>query len=207
MAKNDNAKTLQAYNQKVQAYVDDLPAEPIAEHKDFMKLALKGLDHSANILELGSGTGRDAKWIQSLGYKVLCTDAAESFLELLASEGLDSKLLDVLKDDFGGPYDLIYASALLVHFDDAETELIIRKAHAALKPNGRFAIRTKEGQRDGWTTEKMDLPRYMRYWDKATLESNLEKAGFRITSSYSTGGSKDHRGVPWMYIVAEKTKS
>src|SRR5438105_11353676 len=98
---NDNSKTLQAYDQNLQAYIDDQPKGPSHEHQEFILRALNGLPTSARILELGSGTGRDALWIQDQGYKVLCSDASNAFIKYLHQQHLNSKFLDVLKDDFG----------------------------------------------------------------------------------------------------------
>lgn len=195
---NDNSKTLQAYNDHLQAYIDDQPKNPSPQLQKYIRAILELTPKPTRILELGSGTGRDAHC------KVDCTDASNAFVDYMRALGLHAKLLDVLKDDYPKGYDLVYASALLVHFDDAETTQILAKCHSALNDRGVLAIRTKEGNKAEWTTEKMGAPRFMRYWVQADLEHTIKQAGFRILSSYSTSGSIDYRGVPWIYVIAQK---
>ena len=201
---NDNPKTVQAYNDHLQAYIDDQPKDPSLQLQEYIRKILQLSSKPSRILELGSGPGRDAQWIENQGFKVDCTDASKAFVDYMQNHGLRAKLLDVLRDDYPNGYDLIYASALLVHFDDAETVQILVKCHSALNDNGILAIRTKEGNKAEWTTEKMGAPRFMRYWVKSDLENTIKQAGFRILSSYSTSGSIDYRGVPWIYVIAQK---
>jgi len=43
----------------------------------------------ASILEIGSGTGRDALELERRGYRVRRTDAALSFVEMMRADGFE----------------------------------------------------------------------------------------------------------------------
>ena len=56
------------------------------------------------ILEIGSGPGWDADWLDHAGLKVRRTDAAAAFVALQKARGVKAEVLDVVKDELGGPY-------------------------------------------------------------------------------------------------------
>jgi hypothetical protein len=201
---SDNAKTLETYNKNVPAYVDDQPAEVSEQLQAFITSALSGLPKSAKILELGSGPGRDAEFIQSLGYHVETTDAAEPFIDYMLSRALNARKIDVLKDSYGGPYDLIYASALLLHFTDQEVSHILGQMSAALSAGGRIAIRTKGGDTAKRTDEKLGGPRYMHYFEQDHLNNMITRSGFSITKAYIESAGHDNKGIPWLHVLAQK---
>jgi SAM-dependent methyltransferase len=47
---------------------------------------------------------------------------------------------DAFKVDFGGGFDVALVSNFLHHFDTATCVALLRKVHAALKPEGRIAV-------------------------------------------------------------------
>jgi len=67
------------------------------------------------VLELGSGPGWDAMYLESRGPRVLPSDGAPAFVQMLQAAGHQTRLLDVRVDDFGGPYAAVLADAVLLH--------------------------------------------------------------------------------------------
>ena len=55
-----------------------------------------------NVLEIGSGPGRDADFLERLGVIVRRTDATKAFLDLQRARGKHGDLLNVLTDEIGG---------------------------------------------------------------------------------------------------------
>ncbi|GAA3725925.1 class I SAM-dependent methyltransferase [Streptomyces tremellae] len=47
---------------------------------------------------------------------------------------------DMFKTPLGGPYDLVMLTNVLHHFAEAEATVLLKRAHAALKPGGRIAV-------------------------------------------------------------------
>jgi 2-polyprenyl-3-methyl-5-hydroxy-6-metoxy-1,4-benzoquinol methylase len=126
------------------------------------------------ILEVGSGSGRDADYIESLGGKVRRTDATQAFLDLQAERGKQAELLNLLTDTLGGPYDAILAICVLIHIERAQTDRILRKVRKALRPGGVFLASMWEGagQTDG---------RYhMTYWSRTAFAARLTAAGLTV---------------------------
>lgn len=175
-----NRKTLAAYQKHVADYVASTPAEVRPYVRDFIDGALALIQSGGDILEIGAAFGRDGVYMESKGFHVDYTDAAEGFVELMRQKGLSAERLDVLEDNISKQYDLVYANAVLLHFTDLETQRVLCKVKGALRLGGTFAFRTKQGEGAAWTTRKFNSPRYTRYWQPAPLRDAIEKAGYEI---------------------------
>lgn len=195
---DDNDLTLKTYNENINAYINDQEKEIPKHQKQFILHALGQISKSDRILELGSGAGRDADWIESNGYTVERTDGSVAFVNYIKSRGRQARALNALKDDFDGPYDLVYASAVLFHFTRSQTSIVLRKVTSALAQNGILALRMKEGNREEWTSEKMGAPRLMVYWSREALQAEVTAAGLSVISTtYS-----EFHGNKWIMIIA-----
>src|SRR6266436_5906822 len=106
---NSNERTIQSYETHVQDYIDRSLPEVSGVVKEWLDASIAELPKNARILELGSAFGRDAAYLQNLGYDVDCTDATHAFVELLQQKDFNARELTAVTDDLGGPYDLVLA--------------------------------------------------------------------------------------------------
>lgn len=176
--KDNNQKTVQAYDycyrrQEIKE-VDDAPQS----YFDWLNKTVEGLDKSAKIFEFGSGAGYDALYLQSLGYEVACSEAAESAVGLLRGRGLAANKIDVLVDQLPADCQLILALGVVVHFNPAQLQLACDKVFAALTPAGRFALSTVDGQAQEWYRDKYDQTRYLSHLPQKSVEAVLKQSGF-----------------------------
>ena len=117
---NDNSLTLQSYQDKTQEYVEGTP--PIDDAiRTWLNTSLELIPKDGKILEVGSGFGRGAEYVREQGFDIECSDAVPNFVELLQSKGFNTRLLDLLKDQLGGSYDMVFADAVLLHFTPEES--------------------------------------------------------------------------------------
>lgn len=149
------------------------------------------------ILELGSGPGVDAACLESCGVSVIRTDATQAFVDLLRADGVQAEQLNAVTDDLGGPYDAIYAGAMLLHLDKAQFEAVARKALRAARV---LAFTVKEGKGEAWTNERLDVPRFFKYWRAETLSSALSAAGWQVDFVRQVAGARDD----WLYVMAHR---
>ena len=197
-----NAETLATYNAKVQTYIDTSPQQVDGQLKVWIDGNLEALDKDAKILEIGSGTGKDAKYITSKGYTMQLTDASQGFIEHLQKEGFEAQMLNAIKDDLGADYDMIFADAVFLHFTESELRTVLDKVYKALKPNGRLACTLKAGEGEESTTRKMDGPRYFHFWREDKIMNLLKEVGF---TDISISSDQDFRGgdrPDWLHITA-----
>lgn len=175
-----NVLTLRSYEAAVQEYISGTAAEVSGSFKSWIDQILTLLSSNAQIIEIGSGFGRDASYIESFGFKVERTDATESFVTFLREQRNSARKFNILTDAFCAQYDLVFANAVFLHFTPEELELALIKIHGALKNNGILAFSVKKGKGAEWTTAKLGKPRYFCYWESNKMLAQLKRAGFEI---------------------------
>lgn len=175
-----NEVTLQTYQQCARAYLQNTTPEVTGSKKAWLDRALELTDKKTTILEIGSGFGRDALYMQQQGYQVACTDAVPAFLDMLQEQGLRPYKLNALTDPFGGPFGMLYANFVFLHFTRAELKAVLSKAYKSLQSNGILAFSVKPGDGEGWEQEKLGGMRYFCYWRSDELKALLEQALFQV---------------------------
>jgi SAM-dependent methyltransferase len=146
--------------------------------REWLDRAVAGLPRDARILELGSGFGRDAAYLNGLGYRVRCTDATPAFVAELRARGIDARPLNAITDELPGGLDVLLANSVLLHFTREQFGDVAAKARRALRPGGRFAFTVRLGEGQEWSNGKMDAPRFFCYWQQERLRDVLSAAGF-----------------------------
>lgn len=156
----------------------------------------------AHVLELGSGPGRDADALEAAGVRVDRTDGTVAFVERLRGAGHDARLLDVRHDGWGGPYDAVFANAVLLHVDRAATGAVLDRARRAVRPGGVLAATVKHGDGDGWSDRKLDDPRWFTYWTVDALTEAVATAGWGdVLVRDTTRPGADER---WLTVTARR---
>jgi SAM-dependent methyltransferase len=167
-------RTLQSYEASARDYDAIVADHPPPEIEDALRRMVACMPTGGSVLEVGSGTGRDADFVESLGVIVRRTDATQAFLDLQAERGKQGALLNVVTDPLGGPYDAILAMAVLIHVDRAQIAPVLRKVFDALAPGGVFlaGMRIGEGETNG------DYQTV--YWDRDRFVAQLAAAGLQL---------------------------
>ena len=150
------------------------------------------------VLELGSGPGWDACYLENRGPEVLRTDGAPAFVQMLQAAGHQAQLLDVRVDDLGGPYDAVLADAVLLHVTREQFVDVLQRARQAVASGGVLAITLKEGDGEAWTEAKLGRPRHFTYWREPAVRAALMDTGWQVLSLEHVAG----RVEPWLFVVA-----
>jgi predicted TPR repeat methyltransferase len=112
-----------------------------------------------------------------------------------------SARMDATVDDFGGPYDVVFANAVLLHLTTIQFGDVLAKAAQAVTSSGLLAFTVKEGEGAEWSMAKLDRPRYFHYWQEAPLREQLTRSGWTPLSVERVQG----RFEPWLYVIARRT--
>lgn len=195
-----NDKTIEAYEAHAEEYAKSVTSEVSGPIKQWIDDAVSGLPEGAEVLELGSAAGRDAAYMESLGLRVLRTDAAHAFVELLQNQGHTAKVLNAITDPLGGPYDMVFANGVLVHFTTEEVQAVVHKILASLKLGGVFACSWQQGQGERWQ-ERLSAPRYFRDWQPKELTDMLHEVGFAEVNI----SPADDPTAKWLHVIAKKS--
>ena len=201
MTKKPN-KTLQYYNQTAQTFVQGTIAADLGKlHRRFLKL----LPVQAHILDLGCGSGRDAKAFLDAGYQVTAIDGSEGCCKLAGDYIGQPVLCQTFEGlDFDAAFDGVWACASLLHLPYAELPGVFERIARALRPGGYLYASFKygdfEGDRNG---------RYFTDLDEERLAAVLEPvAGLEIVETFVTGDVRDGRGGEmWLNVIGAKAAS
>jgi len=188
--------TLDAYRRHALRYAQRTPTQPSPLVAELSALLPAG----GSVLELGCGTGRDADALEAAGFTVDRTDAAASFVALQHTAGHHARLLDVRDADFGGPYDAVFASAVLLHVPRTELRDVLSRARAATSPGGVMIASFKEGDGEAWSEVKLEVPRHFVFWRADDLAEAFAAAGWTDVSTRSASATGDPEG--WIIVTA-----
>lgn len=202
-----NDATIEAYSRQAELYIKNTPHTYNERHKFFLhwidsSLALMPKDGS--VLEIGSGHGRDARYIESKGFKILRTDAAQAFVQYLTDRNEPTTYLNVLRDEIPKNFNLIYADGVMPHFSPRDLPFVLKKIYDALPPGGVLSFNAKQGKGEDWINEKEVLYRYTCYWQPGELRKIIREAGFelRLFKDGVYGGDIPDR--VWIHVIALK---
>jgi len=201
-----NEKTLQTYNKRLAQYIIHTPSQYNESHIPLLKwieYSLALIPKSAVILEIGSGPGRDAHYISSCGFNVICSDASSKFVDYLNSNEQQAILFDAIKDPIPGEFEMIFANAVIQHFTDQDFGFVLEKVYDSLPPKGVFAFSAKQGEGEAWITEKLQDERYIKYWQPHELSARIEEKRYEIVYLQKDipGDLPNHI---WTLVVARK---
>ncbi len=152
--------------------------------REFSKF--KELLPEGNILEIGSGSGRDAKVLVNLGYKYTGTDISESLLKI-ARKYLPGQIFlkqSVYALSFKNKFDGFWCTATLLHIPKNRVDEALVAIRSVVKDGAIGFITLKGGE--GSEVEKYEiekgvvLERFYQYWDKDEFIKTLAKSGFRV---------------------------
>lgn len=200
----ENEKTINSYEKYAKEYVNQKNADfndnTIKQKHAMLSNCLKGVPKSGRLFEIGSGSGEDAAYIQSLGYSnLIVSDVADSFINILRKKGFSPIKFNLLKNDFPEKYDFIHCWAVLMHFTKKEAGESIRKIYNSLIDGGKvlFCVKTSKDKAEGWKRlSEKDGEIYFSFWSKDELELFLNQVGFKKIEIWGYGD--------WIDCLAER---
>lgn len=199
-----NEKTINSYEKYAKEYVNQKNADSndniIKQKHAMLSNCLKGVPKSGRLFEIGSGSGEDAAYIQSLGYSnLIVSDVADSFINILRKKGFSPIKFNLLKNDFPEKYDFIHCWAVLMHFTKKEAGESIKKIYNSLIDGGKvlFCVKTSKDKAEEWKRlSEKDGEIYFSFWSKDELELFLNQVGFKKIEIWGYGD--------WIDCLAER---
>ena len=166
------------------------------------------LPAGSRVLEIGSGSGRDAKALEDAGLSVRRTDITPGFVQTIRADGYPADCLDPLTDDLADPerdepYDAVYASASLLHVRREDLPDVLENIAKVTRPGSLFQLSLKEGDGARFSTHgDVGAPRHFTFWREEPLRAVLEEAGFTVDAVERGEGL---RGDTWLGVRATRT--
>ena len=192
--------TIQYYDENAHAFFEN------TSNANLISIQNRFLSHiktGRKILDLGCGSGRDARYFLDRGYEVEAIDGSSEMCRLAAtllSQSVKQMLFQDLQDI--DRYDGIWACASILHMKKAELPDMFRKIDVALKKEGVFYTSFKHG-----TFEGMRNGRYFTDLDKPALELILKDAAVMMKPVdlwLSDDARVERRSEQWFNIIFVK---
>jgi SAM-dependent methyltransferase len=191
--------TLEFYAANAADYVGHGQDGPSSQLRAFAQ----SLDPQAKILELGTGSGRDAEFLLKSGFDVMPTDASAE-LAVHAEERLGRAVnilrFDALEDV--SQYEGVWACACLLHAPASELTDDLSRIHRALKPSGLFVASFKAGTGEG----RDSFGRYYNYPSAETLLTHYREAASwsELELQSVVGSGYDNLATQWLWVTARR---
>ena len=184
--------TIDTYNLLAREYDDDTAGFWEKLPRTFLDkfIALSG----ENILDVGSGPGRDGLLLQEANKKVICLDASEEMVKISSERGLDSVVGDFMKLPFpDGFFDGVWAYTSLLHVPKGDVDSALLESVRVLKSGGTLGLGFIEGKEELYReSSDMNALRWFSFYTKEEVESLVKKQGCELAyfESFQAGKSK-----------------
>ncbi|MBP9691358.1 class I SAM-dependent methyltransferase [Candidatus Woesebacteria bacterium] len=196
-------ETIDAYDQNAAAWAGSRNQKGVwgNEKKKFFEYLPSG-----KIIEIGSGSGRDAQELIAHGYEYIGTDISKGLLEIAKKRNPHASfsLQSVYNLDFpDGTFDGFWASAVLLHIPKNRIDEALQHLKRILKDGATGFISLKKG--DG---EKMvdgdhvgiDYKRFFSFYEQPEFTEILQRNHFEILETYVF----DHSNKKWLAFFVKK---
>ncbi|MBC8333960.1 MAG: class I SAM-dependent methyltransferase [Anaerolineales bacterium] len=193
--KNLKTNLEKAYNKSAQERNSaSIQAWKIEERSRFLSLLIT--EKKENLLEIGAGPGKDSRFFQENGLKVLCTDLSPEMVKLCRQKGLDARVMDFSELQIPEKsFDAVYAMNSLLQLPKKELPAVLQTVNAILKRDGLFFIGVYGGiDHEGiWEEDNCEPKRFFSFYDDEHLKRILGEV-FDLLSfrQINTGESSRH---------------
>ncbi|MGF7228508.1 MAG: class I SAM-dependent methyltransferase [Candidatus Saccharibacteria bacterium] len=177
-----NQTTIDAYDTFAQAYDQGVVDFWTEFPQDFLHKFVGGLQ-GKRVLNLGSGSGRDAVLLRQLGVEVVCVDASKSMIDITAKLDFESYHTDFENMTFDlGSFDGVWAYCLLLHINRRQAAEVFRKLHTYLKPSSLCVVGVIEGDSEAMVEHEImpGTSRYFQFYTNNELKRLVHAADFTI---------------------------
>lgn len=199
--------TKRTYNEIASDYAerDDIINDEAIMVLHALDAFINALPAKARVLDVGFGGGRDSRYLKRHGLDVTGIDIAERMVKEAKKRDPqgDYRVMDFENLDFHEErFDGIWANASLHHLPKNRLPKVLTSLGAILKPGGCMHIIVKQGEREGFrTNRKFDrqLTRYFAFYQPDELRGLLDQvAGFELVDTQTAAEGE------WLHVLVKR---
>ncbi len=199
--KDQIKKAIEVYNKYAKIYAD----RTFNVILQFQQTEFISLLPGKKVLDIGSGSGRDAKHFKEEGLDITGIDISDGLLDEAKKRapGVNFQKMDMLNMTFKeNSFDGIWIAATLSDIEKKDAKKFLEDCKKILKDKGVIYISVKEGE--GEKVEKKSYlnneERFYSYYTKQELMDLLESVGFKIVKSRKIEDPDNN----WIEVFAKK---
>ncbi|TAL64016.1 MAG: class I SAM-dependent methyltransferase [Legionella sp.] len=144
------------------------------------------LPAKAKILDLGCGSGRDAKLFSELGASVLGIDFSSNLIDIAKQHAplaefqvMDMEAMSLPAASFDG----VWSACSLGHISKKLFPNVLQNIHQLLKDHGYFYLALKRGTGETLAQDSRyegDIKKFWAYYEEDELKNILQQAQFKV---------------------------
>ena len=169
--------------------------------------------HGARVLDIGCGSGRDATRLHANGYDVFGVEPSAGLRA--AAMANHPELLGKIADatlpnvwlPFGGGFDAVLCSAVLMHVPDSQLFDGALSIRALLKQHGRLLISLPLSRGDSHVDQRDADGRLFAPYTPEEITLLFERLGFQAIGRWDTGDALARAGTSWYTLLFELRNS
>lgn len=162
------------------------------------------LPHNAAVLDVGSGAGRDSRFLYDRGLRVTGIDFSPRMV--VAARKINPHIryyvMDIEKLKFkAGAFDGVWANASLHHIQKKRLNKVLSNIYTVLRPGGIFFVKVKYGKGERMRTRitfGKSTIRYFAFYHLRELSKLMRAVSFKIIAVHT-----DKR-KEWIDVFAQK---
>jgi len=201
--------TIATYNRTAEQYAKNVAG---LHHSEVAGTFLEYLPENTRILDLGCGSGRDARIFSERGYEVIGIDLSAKLLEIAQKEApfvsfevMDMRKLRFDNEFFGG----VWSVASMLHLPKLDIPQCLDECNRILKTNGVIYVGVKLGKGEEFKPDiryAEDAFKFYSYFEAGEMDDFIKKAGFTILDSNTKQCFKDYLRQDEIRVLAKKEK-
>jgi len=164
---------------------------------------------NSKMLDIGCGSGRDLAVLHKLGHDCYGIDPTPEFVEI--AQRIHPELIDrlslaslpELQPPFGGDFDGVLCSAVLMHIDVDQLTQAASSIKRCLKIGGRLLYSVPSKRLDVISENRDANGRLFIPDQSGRLQSILESLGFECISRWGNADSMGRDSVEWASVLLE----
>ncbi|MBD0383030.1 class I SAM-dependent methyltransferase [Paenibacillus sedimenti] len=140
---------------------------------DMMISILQTGDSGKKVLDLGSGPGHQATYLQEHGCDVTCVDLSEEMVRICKDKGLEAYTMDFYSLDLEPEtFDAVWTMNALLHVPKQSLKQVLVGIERVLKPNGLLYLGMYGGyESEGiWEEDSYRPQRFFAFYDDEHIQ-------------------------------------
>ena len=183
--------TLEYYDENSKSYSEEWSSN-FTDNFEFKdpSVFVSYLDDGAYILDLGCGHGRDTVYFLKHGFRVKAIDGSSEMCKLATKiTGIDVEQINFLDIDYKQEFDGVFASASLLHLNNRDLIIVLKKFSESLKNNGILMASFKYGEE-----ERLKEKRFFNDMTSDKFKKIcLEIPDLELIETLTNDGFKEHK--------------